>query len=192
MQTTPSPSLLSASEQVPILRADQMRVGAFVTGAAMEYLWEVVALHGGGNTMDIIEFPRVAPPCAGHTFATYGRGEKCQCGLRRIAIAEFLPRKPDKPRAYILQTRGELRTPMEGAIYAHLSGQELAYCSVVNVHMPSNPGEVRPDYHLQWDHSIPIFPSLLCAWSVPPALQALCHEGEIVNGESPIANDVPF
>ena len=198
MQTVTNLPIVSVSEQVAILHASQVRVGSFVTGAVMEHLWEVVAVHGTGGMMDIVRFPRVTPMCAEHTFVSYGRGERCMpCGLRRMAIREFLPKKPDKPRAYIIQPQGAVCTPVAGAVYVGIHEDVLGYYTPMDITQPSNPGEAAVpgsrNSRLQWDAALPLFPRLLCVWSVPPALQALCNESDMPTMQDPhIANEVRF
>jgi hypothetical protein len=161
--------------QTPLMDAGQLIPGTHFTGIVMSHIWQVIACNG--VTLQFTRLPMVTPSCdpaTPHTLVAYGRGQQCsRCGLRELAVAEFLPKREDKPRAFVLSPTHPLHAVKPFTLYAAMVGGSPSF------HMARASGvtPVEGRALLSWDAPLPIFPRLIKVWELPPALQALMSTG---------------
>lgn len=159
MQTSREPTIQLAGAQQPITSIQQLTEGAVVTGVAMQHVWKVVATRDGDAWLQKLpQGPKCDPDA--HTFEAYGRGRVCsRCQLRTQKLAEFLPRTEGKPRAYVIQPRGELLQPLPYTLYGTLNtSQRLETFWLADG---------------AWNTQIPLISALHVLWTIPPALRTL-------------------
>lgn len=162
MQTSREPLVELCGTQEPILRIEQLAIGAIITGVAMQYAWQVVDTRDGNAWLMQMPYDAgtICAPDA-HTFQAFGRGHVCQrCRLRTQGMQEFLPRTENKPRAYVIApTRGQIQRPQPYTLYGGLQGNVL---KTVWLTSPT-----------QWNEALPLIPALHVLWTIPPALRTL-------------------
>lgn len=150
-----------AGTQVPLLREDQLQPGVLLTGVAMSHVWEVLRLER--TQVYIRKLPATTVPCApdAHTFETYGRGQVCStCQTRKQAISEFMPKREDKARVHVLQSRTPLMAPLPYTIYGYLLADGTV--KTVSVNTDSN-----------WSELLPVIPTLSIVWTIPESLRQM-------------------
>ena len=164
--------VISVGQQAPLLNAEQLHVGALLTGIGMSHLWEIVEI--AGSNLHIAKLPRVAPLCEGsHTLSPLGRGSVCsRCPIRVQAMTEFLPLKPDKARVHVIVPSAPVETPVPYTVYGGLSGVN----DVKLYHVMPNG---------QWNEPLPPYARLHKIWSIPAGLQQLAATGPTLGEVDP-------
>ena len=186
MQTIRNAVIMPGGSQEPLLTADQLCIGAFVTGVAATHLWEIVDISRTDITLQ--KLPRPAMPCATHnlngfhytTPGEHGQAAECTCGLRKTGISELLPKVRGKARIHIITCdRQALQKPAIGEVYAYLSNDTPMFAGI-------NPDGVH------WSDSMPLVPILHKVWELPSELQALAFDHNPTNEESEGELAIPF
>ena len=140
----------------PLLSAEQIVPGVFITGLGFTNVWEVVQVDGIHIHM-VKVLLQDAPRCAGeHTFRRTGSAQECTCGYRIHNMSGLLPTRPDTARAVVLAPTGPLVVPDKYTVYVTAQGMKLDIG-----------GGGR------WEQDLPIFPQVCAIWSVPEELRAL-------------------
>ena len=170
---------LTGFTQTPLLDAEQMVVGAIITGIVMSYVWTVTARES--DTVEIERLPRpTANRCVTHDWEAYGRGYKCRhCQSRRMPVNEFTPKRENKPRAFILAPHGPIQTVRPGALYAGLIAEDdiQLVSAIEGGEQLAVMGQTPPPREITWERSLPIFPKLVEIWSLPLPLTELNEAG---------------
>jgi hypothetical protein len=162
MLTTQESSLSTPSgvTQVPLLTADQLSVGAILTGPA----WTVVRQidNIAGSMVGMIKFGTPLLPGHVHTAPLDGTASGCACGYKRTNIANILPVQGGPARSYILVPVGDTLPVDQWTVYAtrHSDGRGGWLVG-------------RGAWSIT---SMPIIPLLEPVWTLPQALRDLLEE----------------
>jgi hypothetical protein len=182
MQTS-TDTVTSAGIQTPVLTADQLQPGVFITGVAMAHVWEIMRHLPLGTGTVWLRKVGGAEPCAAdsHQWVTYGRGQVCdRCAIRSQAVADLLPLRPEKARVYTIQpAQTGCQAPHPYTVYAGVMGSEVRLYQL----LPSG----------LWNVAMPLFSELVPVWTVPDALRALVPAGCMAASDpGPAAVPDPF
>ena len=144
----------------PLLSAEQIVPGVFITGLGFTNVWEVLSVEGRHVHMAKVTFP-ATPRCTGetHSFGAGAAARECQvCGYRIHNMSGLLSKQPDAARSVVLTPTGPLIVPDKYTVYVTAQGAGLNFSGNL------------------WEHDMPIFPEVCAIWSVPEELRALLDE----------------
>ncbi len=150
------PSTISGATQTPLLHADQLVPGVFLTGVAFNNVWEVLGIQGDDVALSLLQAtPNIH--CAAHTLRPpiTGTLRTCACGYVLEAVASLLPLRDDTPRVVLLVPHGPLVVPDAYTVYLTGTGETLT----------ANAAH-------QWGvESMPVIPKVYPLWTVPEHLR---------------------
>lgn len=154
-------STISGATQTPLLRADQLVPGVFITGAAASNVWEIVGRRGDDIELSLV---KAAPNtfCAEHNLRPRPTGtlRTCTCGYALEAAASLLPLREDTPRVTLLVPSGRVIVPDRYTVYVGANQTILTVLGDGN-----------------WDEAtVPVIPKLYPVWTVPDELRETIRE----------------
>jgi hypothetical protein len=139
--------------------------GVIITGMAMSHLWEVKEIDREERII-IQKLPAAIPvEHHRHHWTTVGRGEGCECGMRREGVKEFLPVTSGKDRVYIISAQSGviIHQPQVMSIYMGMVG---GVCKTYTM----KPTATATDAPMGWSEALPLYPVLHKVWEVPEEL----------------------
>ena len=148
-------SEITGCAEQPLLSAEQIVPGVFITGLGFNNVWEVLRTEGQQVHMVKVTCPQSVPCTGEHELRRVTTGQECRCGYRIHSMTGLLPTRPDTARAVVLAPTGSLVIPDKYTVYTTVQGQ------IVNAE-----GN-------RWARDMPIFPQVCAIWSVPEELRAL-------------------
>ena len=168
MQVQAGSGVQSMGVQTPLLQQDQLSEGVIITGVAMSHVWEVKGIDREERVI-IQKLP--APPVVQehhrHRWETVGRGERCECGMRRQGVRDFLPVTSGKARVYVITppTGVVVEVPLPLSVYMAMVGGQVKVVTVADLPAPAGQAVVKG-----WSEAVPLYPQLHRVWSVPEEL----------------------
>ena len=175
MQVQSGSGIQSVGVQTPLLHQEQLMAGVIITGMAMSHLWEVKEIDREGRVI-IQKLPTATPiEHHRHHWTAVGRGEGCECGMRREGMREFLPVTAGKARVYLISAKegSIIQQPQVMSVYMGMVGGVAKTYTMKP--LPAVVGEIRAI--MGWSEPLPFYPMLHKVWEVPEELRQYVRGG---------------